>query len=93
MNENCIPARRRRDFLFVTRRSNIEFMNENDNPEAKTNSLGDVHPQIASNLSFLTVFIHELVIRLFDYSIFTARARMDPPREGDATIFFNFEWP
>ena len=42
---------------------------------------------------FDAVFIHELVIRLFDYSIFTARARMDSPREGDATIFFNFEWP
>ena len=42
---------------------------------------------------FGAVFIHELIIRLFGYSVLSARARMDAPREGDATIFFNFEWP
>ena len=49
MNENCIPARRRRDF-FETRWSNTEFMNENDDPEA--NKRIQLVTSDASNHSF-----------------------------------------
>ena len=41
---------------------------------------------------FMLVFIHELVIRLFDYSVFAASKRTDSAREGDAKILFNFEY-
>ena len=34
-----------------------------------------------------------LIIRLFGYSVLSASERTDAAREGDATIFFNFEWP
>ena len=70
-------------------------MNENGDPEATTNSVGDIYRCIESFTAknFGAVFISKLIIRLFDYSVFAASERTDPPREGDAKILFNFEWP